>query len=168
MILLLVVILSGLALVPLLRGDPDGTAGSMIGSPAPALDATDLDGRAWAIADGAGRFIWVNVWATTCEPCRTEMPAMQALAEAYGDRLLILGLDQGESREAVADFAERYRITYPILLDPTLANDRRWAGNGLPRHYFVDGAGIVVREILGELPPDRMQALLQELIGPVS
>ena len=95
------------------------------------------------------------------------MPAMQRLAEAYGDELLILGLDRGESHESVADFASRYGITYPILLDPTLANSYRWSLDpGLPRHWFVDAGGTVVREIVGPLEPGRMVEILEELIGP--
>jgi hypothetical protein len=96
------------------------------------------------------------------------MPAMQRLAEAYGDRLLVLGVDWGESRESVEDFVARYEIGYPILLDPTLDNFYRWSSlDGLPRHYFVDGSGTVVREVIGSLDPTRMAALLEELLGPI-
>lgn len=160
-------LLAVLALAPLAQA-PGGETGPLIGMPAPALDATDLDGRRWTSADGRGRITWINLWATSCEPCRTEMPAMQRLTEAYGDKLLILGLDRGESRESVADFADRYGITYPILLDPTLANSYRWSLDpGLPRHWFVDAGGVVVREIIGPLEPARMVEILEELLGPV-
>ena len=88
------VVLAWLASVPLLRGEPDGRIGSRVGEPAPELALTDLDGRAWTMADAAadGRLVWVNFWATSCEPCRTEMPAMQRLAEEYEDELLVLGV----------------------------------------------------------------------------
>ena len=93
---------------------------------------------------------------------------MQRLAEAYGEELLILGLDRGESRESVVDFARRYEVTYPILLDPTLANSYRWSLDpGLPRHWFVDADGIVVREIIGPLAQARMVEILEDLVGPV-
>ena len=155
-----------LASIPLLRGAPSGSDSSLVGRPAPSLAATDLDGRTWTLADGSGRLTWVNFWATSCEPCRTEMPAMQGLAEAYGDRLLILGVDWGESRESVASFLDRYGIRYPIVLDPTLDNYYRWAATaGLPRHFFVDEEGVVAREVIGELAPARMQTILRELIG---
>lgn len=162
------VTLGVLASIPLLRGSPDGTQGSLVGSVAPAIAATDLDGREWTLADGSGRLTWINFWATNCEPCRTEMPAMQRLADAYGERLLILGVDWGESRQSVEDFVARYEISYPILLDPTLANFYRWSSlDGLPRHYFVDRGGVVVREVIGPLDPSRMATLLEELLGPV-
>ncbi len=132
--------LAVLAFVPLLRGGGTGAEGMLVGQVAPLISADDLTGRKWTLADGRGRLVWVNFWATSCEPCRTEMPAMQRLAEAYGDRLLILGLDWGEERSSVVGFARRYAIGYPILLDPTLANFYRWArGSGL------QGAGASAR-----------------------
>ena len=39
------VTLGALVLIPLLRGDADGTEGSLVGEPAPAIEATDLAGR---------------------------------------------------------------------------------------------------------------------------
>lgn len=166
-IALLAVVLGVLAAIPLLRGDQSGTQGTLVGKPAPSIAADDLDGRGWTLADSAGRITWVNFWATNCEPCRTEMPAMQRLADAYGDRLLVLGIDWGESRASVTDFVDRYAISYPILLDPSLDNFYRWSRlDGLPRHYFVDGDGKVVREVIGPLAPARMLEIVEELIGP--
>ena len=93
---------------------------------------------------------------------------MQVLADAYGERLLVLGVDWGESRQSVQDFVDRYALDYPILLDPTLDNYYRWAStDGLPRHFFVDERGTVVREVIGPLEPARMTAILEDLIGPI-
>jgi len=163
----LAVVLGWLATIPLLRAPIDGRFGSLVGQPAPALEATALDGREWSLAEATGgRIVWVNFWATSCEPCRTEMPAMQRLAEAYPDDLLILGVDWGEDPESVAAFVERYGVTYPILLDPGLENYYAWAGtDGLPRHYFIGQAGTVLREIIGPLEPARMAAIVDELLA---
>jgi thiol-disulfide isomerase/thioredoxin len=159
-------LLGGLMLVPLARSD-SAAASRLVGQPAPVLVATDLEGRTWSIEDGRGRLTWINFWATWCPPCRTEMPMMQRMAEQYADRLLILGVNWAEERSAVEDFVDRYAITYPILLDPTLENFYRWSPQfGLPRHYFVDERGIVVREILGELPPSEMVRLVDDMLGP--
>jgi thiol-disulfide isomerase/thioredoxin len=165
-ILLLAIVLGVLATIPLLRGEPEGRIGPLVGQAAPDLLAEDLDGRSWSLADADGRLVWVNFWATSCEPCRTEMPAMQRLAEAHPDELLILGVDWGEGRDSVADFIDRYGVEYPILLDPTLEIYYRWAGtDGLPRHYFIGAEGTVLREVIGPLEPARMVAILDELLA---
>jgi thiol-disulfide isomerase/thioredoxin len=165
-ILALAIGLAWLASVPLLRGEPDGRAGTRVGEPAPSLALEDLEGRAWTLPDADGRLVWVNFWAISCEPCRTEMPAMQRLAEAYPDELLVLGIDWGETRDDVGDFVARYGIEYPILLDPGLETFYRWAGtDGLPRHYFIGAEGTVLREIVGPLDPARMVGILEELLS---
>ena len=164
---LVAVVLAVLVAIPLLRPQHPGGEGSLVGREAPSIAAEDLAGRRWTLADGDGRVRWVNFWATSCEPCRTEMPAMQRLADAYGDRLLVLGVDWGESRASVTDFVGRYAIDYPILLDPTLDNFYRWSARaGLPRHYFVNADGIVVREVIGPLAPARMLEIVEGLLGP--
>jgi thiol-disulfide isomerase/thioredoxin len=165
-IVALAVVLGALAAIPLLRSPADGRTGPLVGRPAPALDAADLDGRRWSLGSGDDRIVWVNFWATSCEPCRTEMPAMERLAEAYADDLLILGVDWGEGRDSVVDFVDRYGVTYPILMDPTLENYYRWAAaDGLPRHYFVGADGVVLREVIGPLDPAEMVAIVEELVA---
>lgn len=168
LILVVGVGLAGLTLVPLGRVG-DGSAGTLVGTRAPSLDALDLDGRRWTLDDADGRLVWINYWATWCPPCRTEMPMMQRLHERFGDRLLIVGVDFGEDRDTVADFVERYELTYPILLDPVLENFYRWSPQfGLPQHYFVDAQGRVVRQFNGELAPADMLATVEELLAQVA
>jgi len=165
LILALAVLLAWLASVPLLRGEPDGRIGSLVGEPAPALALETLDGRRLSLDDADGRLVWVNFWATSCEPCRTEMPAMQRIAESYPDDVLILGVDWGEERGAVEGFVDRYGIEYPILLDPGLEAYYDWAGtDGLPRHYFIGAEGTVLREVIGPLEPSRMVTIVEELL----
>jgi thiol-disulfide isomerase/thioredoxin len=166
LIVAIAVVLAWLAAIPLLRAPADGRTGALVGRPAPELRLVDLDGREWSLDDAEGRLVWVNFWATSCEPCRTEMPAMQRLAEVHADELLVLGVDWGEERAGVVDFAERYGVSYPILLDPGLETYYRWAGSdGLPRHYFVGEAGTVLREVVGPLDPARMVEIVDDLLA---
>jgi thiol-disulfide isomerase/thioredoxin len=166
LIVALGVVLAALAAVPLMRSAGDGRTGALVGAPAPALEAVDLDGRRWSLATAGAPVTWVNFWATSCEPCRTEMPAMQRLAEEHDGELLVLGVDWGEGRDVVEDFVARYGVTYPILLDPTLENYYRWAAaDGLPRHYFIGADGTVLREVIGPLDPAQMVAIVDELLA---
>lgn len=163
------VLLGWLASVPLLASDSPGRDGVRVGEPAPTLALRDLDGATWDLADVDAPLVWVNFWAASCEPCRTEMPAMQRIAEAYGDDVAVLGVNWGEDPERAADFAERLGITYPILLDPGLEAFYAWAGtDGLPRHYFIGPEGTVLREIVGPLDPARMVEIVDELLATSS
>ncbi len=167
-LLALAALLVWLATIPLLRGDPDGRVGPLVGQPAPPIDLGRLDGGRWTLEEAAGQLLWVNFWATSCEPCRTEMPAMQRLWEVHAGELQVVGIDWGEERAAVAAFVDRYAITYPILLDPGLEAYYRWADtDGLPRHYFIGPDGTVLREIVGPLDPARMVDVVDELLAGV-
>ena len=160
------ILLAWLVSMPLLRGAPDGRSGTLVGREAPPVEAVDLDGNEWSLADADERITWVNFWAASCEPCRTEMPAMQRIAEEYADDLLVLGVNWGEDRASVADFADRYGVTYPVLLDPGLDIYYDWAGtDGLPRHYFIGESGTVLREVIGPLDPARMVEIVDELLA---
>ncbi len=164
-IIVLGVLLGWLASVPLLRGEPDGRDGARVGEPAPELHLDDLAGEPWSLDEADVPLVWVNFWAASCEPCRTEMPAMQRLAEANPDDLVIVGVNWGEERRGVEDFAERLGVAYPILLDPGLEAFYRWAGtDGLPRHYFIGAEGTVLREIVGPLDPARMVEIVENLL----
>jgi cytochrome c biogenesis protein CcmG, thiol:disulfide interchange protein DsbE len=83
----------------------------------------------------------INLWATWCPPCRTELPAMQRLADRAGDRLRVVGVDTGDGRDAAASFAADTGVGLPTLYDPdkTLMNELK--RTALPVTVFLDAAG---------------------------
>ncbi len=87
-ILAMAALLLTLVLIPLGRADTSVQRGRLVDQPAPAIDLLDLEGRRRTLDDGRGRLVWVNFWATWCPPCRTEMPMMQRLAQAYADAII--------------------------------------------------------------------------------
>ena len=58
------------------------------GTRLPLWQALDLDGNTVAIP-AQGKPTLVNFWASWCEPCRTEMPLLQQMADFYSDRLVL-------------------------------------------------------------------------------
>jgi thiol-disulfide isomerase/thioredoxin len=92
----------------------------------------------------------VNLWASTCGPCRHEMPILQDFHEHYGDRIQVLGIDyQDVQTTAAMDLVQQTGATYQLLADPQ--SDLSGAApfpvlRGLPFLALVDAHGRVVHQ----------------------
>jgi thiol-disulfide isomerase/thioredoxin len=117
----------------------------------PPLDLPDLDGRRWTLASQRGRVVLVNFWATWCEPCRAEMPSLQALAERMGDKLAVVGVNYQEGEPRVRGFVERMSLRFPIVLDRDGEAAKAWTRRIFPTTVLVDPRGRAHTVVVGEI-----------------
>jgi thiol-disulfide isomerase/thioredoxin len=122
-----------------------------VGSRAPEFQAVDLGtGRPATLADYRGRVVLLNVWATWCQPCRIEMPAMVRLSRGLAGtdfRFVGVCVDVGDSA-LVSAFAMDLGLTFDILHDrpgPSSARTRRPAS----RKASSSTAEIIVKKVIG-------------------
>jgi peroxiredoxin len=124
---------------------------AMVGRQAPEFSLADLDGNAVRLANLKGKVVFVNVWATWCEPCRQEMPAMQALYTTLAGpdfEMLAVNSDQSD-RSAVERFVETHHLTFPVLPDPDLQVAGRYRVTGYPETFVIDRNGTIVAHEIG-------------------
>src|SRR5688500_8614105 len=89
---------------------------------APAFELSSTQAKTVSLSQLRGRPVVVNFWATWCEPCKVEMPALEAVYNTYKDQgLRILAVNLGESSERASAWAREMKLTFDILLDPTQA-----------------------------------------------
>lgn len=131
------------------------------GALAPALRLPLLDGDTADLAGYRGRVVLLNLWATWCPPCITELPSMQRVYEAYADDGLVIlavavdalpGERQADGRivGVVSEFVDRFGLTFDVALDPTGGTERLLGVNYLPTTFLIDRDGrIRVREVGG-------------------
>jgi peroxiredoxin len=135
--------------------------GALVGKPAPDFSLTDLAGRTVRLANLRGRIVFVNVWASWCEPCRQEMPAMQVLYQRLAGpdfEMLAVNADQGPSEE-VTRFVETMGLTFPVLRDPDLLIAQRYQVTGYPETFVIDRNGTVVEHAIGPYAWDSPKSL---------
>jgi len=117
----------------------------------PALSLSDLAGQPHRLEDYRGKVVVVNFWATWCEPCRREMPALQRLAQQMPDRVVVLTIDVGETPERIRRFLALTRIDLPVLLDRDNTVAREWKARGLPTSYVIGPDGRIAYYYIGPL-----------------
>jgi thiol-disulfide isomerase/thioredoxin len=117
----------------------------------PAVIGADLSGRVWKSSELAGKAVLLNFWASWCEPCRTEMPSLQALQARHGDTVVVLAVNYKESPEVVQRFVQRQGWTLPMLTDPQGAWAKRWGIGIFPTSVLLNGQGKAVAVVRGEV-----------------
>lgn len=109
-----------------------------------ALSFADLDGQPYALEKLRGRFVLMNLWLTTCDPCLEELPALIELASRYSTRGLALVLvATDKDAKTVRDFiakVPRLKSLPPnafVLHDPAGQTAKRLGTEKYPETYLI-------------------------------
>jgi thiol-disulfide isomerase/thioredoxin len=107
----------------------------------PGLNLSCLGTRGQVRLDSLGRPAVINLWASWCGPCRAELPAVQAYALLARDRLLVLGIDSGDTRSGGTSLQADLHLTFPSLADPQQRLQADLGRTALPVTVFADSSG---------------------------
>lgn len=115
-----------------------------VGQPAPAFELASLSGEAVSLDAHAGKVRLVNFWASWCEPCRHELPALNALREEYKEQgFEIIGISVDSEADNAKAFIEQRPVSYPVALDQDFKTAKQYAAQAMPMSYIVDRDGKV-------------------------
>ncbi len=108
----------------------------------PPFDLSDLSGKTWSLKSLEGKTLLINVWATWCGPCRTELPKLEQLYRATRTRtdLQILTFNIDEELGQVEPFLKEYRYSFPVLPAYVYVNGLL-TSVGIPQNWIVDSKG---------------------------
>lgn len=138
-----------------------------IGNRAPNFELANLQGEKVKLSDYRGQGVFLNFWATWCEPCINEMPLMnQVYKQVPG--VEILAVNVGQKKSAVSQFADELGFTFPILLDSNNETKGLYKIGGLPVTILINEKGEIVDKITGELNSSNDVLDLMKKIQPVS
>lgn len=138
------------ALLPLLLA---AAACSDTGSrAAPELTLPSLEGGTVSLASQRGKVVLLNFWATWCDSCKEELPALNALDARLKGRpfaLLSVSLDD-DAAKVVPPFARKHGVKYPVLVADMKVLSR-WGVRGLPATFLIGPDGGIVKRWLGPI-----------------
>jgi peroxiredoxin len=110
----------------------------------------NLNGNVVHLEDYRGKVIFLNFWTTWCPACLVEMPSMEKLYREFKNKdFVILAVDMQEDSETVRKFKERFKLSFPILLDEDGFVATYYGVRGIPATYFIDRAGYIYAAAMG-------------------
>lgn len=136
-----------------------------LGKLAPNFRLESLSGEMVQMADLRGKPVFLNFWATWCFSCVTEMPAMQRVADSFGDDLMVVGVNVGEDADDALSFASGNDIRYTLLLDPNQEVTREYLVRAMPTSLFVRPDGVVDSVRYGVITETEMRSLIEPLFA---
>ncbi len=146
------------------------------GTKAPNFEAVTLDTppRTKSLDEYRGKVILLNVWATWCEPCRVEMPSIEALHKSLGPKglqVIAVSVDDPGFESQVRDFVKQYSLTFQILYDPdTLGIRKQFQTTGYPETFIIGKDGLIRRKLIGatDWNSTSNRALIEHLLAETS
>jgi len=137
----------------------------MPGNPAPDFTLKDLQGRDVKLSQFKGKPVLLNFWASWCEPCRLELPLIEATQQKHqGQDLVILGVNNGEPPEVVQSFVNENHLTFPVVLDASNEVSRAYQVNGIPSSVFINSDGQIVNRHSGVFTERILSSYLNNIL----
>lgn len=136
------------------------------GTPLPQLTLTCFTGGAPVDLHQVKGPAVINLWASWCAPCRTELPAFQRLSERADGRLTVVGVNMRDTRSGAQSIGEDFGVRFPTLIDQGEALQRALGRNAIPMTVLVDANSQIRHvDVSGALDDARLTDLVQVHLG---
>ena len=114
------------------------------------LQFSDLDNNIFSIQGFKGKNLFINYWATWCNPCLAEMPYMAELYEKYKneDDIVFLYLSR-EELNTIKNYIPKDESLQNLPIYKIITDDEFFATSGIPTTFIINSNGEVVVKDLG-------------------
>ncbi len=150
--------------MPVYAGEPPAE-----GRPAPALVGRSFGGESFDLSAWRGRVVVLNFWASWCEPCRAEMPLLDALQRDYRQRgVVVLGLSADDRHDRKDALAASRTVAYLTGMLAETTSNGFGSPQVLPVTYLIDRQGsvaAVLRANRGALSAGELRSAVEHALG---
>lgn len=112
----------------------------------PALQLKSMkDDKPFDLTKSKGKVIVLDFWASWCEPCKVELPALNKLAKQYSKDLEVVGINLDDNAADAQKFLQAHKVDFMIVKKPT---DNKVFNpsdeiSAMPSSFILDRAGVV-------------------------
>ncbi len=137
-----------------------------VGRPSPDFKGVDVNGKEYTLADFRGKYVYIDVWATWCGPCRQEIPYLKKLDEDYKDAQIVflsLSVDQDKAKwEQMVK--EQSMSGVQLHIGQNSSFQQAYKIEGIPHFILLDREGRIIdkkmsRPSMDEVTRERIENL---------
>lgn len=131
---------------------------------APDFELERLDGNGeLSLSSFRGQVVVLNFWASWCEPCKDEAPALEDAWRRWRDEgVVVLGVNAQDLRDDALDFVEEYGVTYPNVRDGGSSVPGKYGVVAFPETLFIDREGRIAVYRPGPVDAELIESGIQE------
>ncbi|MEI7904866.1 MAG: TlpA disulfide reductase family protein [Candidatus Firestonebacteria bacterium] len=134
--------------------------------PAPGFSLFPLKGKRINLSTYKGnKAVLINIFSTTCEPCKEELPFLVKFYEQYKNNIEFVGITVTDTKKPeVEEFVKKFNITFPVCMDYSKSFYKLYIKGdfNMPTTLFVNKEGIIV-DIQGPLKEKQLKLILEEV-----
>lgn len=131
---------------------------------APDFTLTDLNGHIVTLSNLRGKKVFLNFWASWCEPCKDEMADIERLYQETKDSdLVILTINSTEDKNTIEEYLNANNLNFTVLLDSREEAVMNYLTGYIPSSFFIDTEGYIVSREVGAMTYDEMKANIEIL-----
>jgi cytochrome c biogenesis protein CcmG/thiol:disulfide interchange protein DsbE len=127
----------------------------------PATSGQELD----VALKASGKPSVVNVWASWCNPCRSEAPLLTAAHAEFGDQVDFIGVDVQDTQADAKDFIASFGLDFTHYFDRDRSVPEFYGGFGTPITFFFDRTGALVDTHLGVIDEQALALAIDEIVN---
>lgn len=117
-------------------------------------------GQTQSLASFKGKPLIINVWASWCSPCRSEMASLERLARKYsGKQFNVIGISTDDDRNAATAFIRQAKLSFENFHDRHLILENMLGADTIPLTVLVDAEGRVLEKVHGAYEWDSQEII---------
>lgn len=147
-----------------ISSDGIATNSLLTGSQLPEIKLISVDGQEVSTQSLLDTPLIINVWYSTCEPCRRELPALADADAKYRNQVRFVGVNIKDSASVAKEFASQYGVKFELLLDKNGQFISQLGIATAPVTLAINPQGVIVGQKAGEISAGELDELVKELL----
>jgi len=169
-VILIVIFIIGIALAFFMAKDQYRSEIITVGSAVPDIELIDISQNKLNLSELNGSVVFVNFWATWCEPCIDELPSIEILFRRFSHypQFKLVTILFKDDRQHVLRYMEENGYTFPVYINPDGSASKKFGITGVPETFIIDKKGILRDKKIGPeqwdspIVMEMLQSMIQE------